>query len=213
MKEKEVEMMMANTFLNLVDTFGVAISKDAIDTMLLSCKELAFADCACLFEVDPAGDLVCTATTGNLDETDMLSFRRLVDRCRFGWCAMSEGISGVQAMALPLTVGSDESRVVGIWGIAPAVSPDARAPIVSAFLAAAGRLIDQSNRSNQSRQLASQLQGALDSRVIIEQAKGILAERHGQDMPSAFQRLRQLSRESNKPIAEVAKNIVAIESQ
>src|SRR3546814_14157688 len=42
--------------------------------------------------------------------------------------------------------------------------------------------------------LADQLQNALDTRVVIAQAKGILSERHGESMTASFARLRQIGR-------------------
>jgi hypothetical protein len=56
--------------------------------------------------------------------------------------------------------------------------------------------------------LASQLQHALDSRVIIEQAKGILAERHNLTVTAAFDRLRQYARSNQRKLHEVATQIV-----
>jgi transcriptional regulator with GAF, ATPase, and Fis domain len=52
--------------------------------------------------------------------------------------------------------------------------------------------------------LAEQLQGALNSRVVIEQAKGVLAERMGLDMGQAFERLRGQARLQNRRLAELA---------
>lgn len=57
--------------------------------------------------------------------------------------------------------------------------------------------------------LAQQLQGALDSRIVIEQAKGVLAGRHGIDVAAAFERLRKHSRDSQTKIHEVARRIVS----
>ncbi len=52
--------------------------------------------------------------------------------------------------------------------------------------------------------LAEQLQGALNSRVTIEQAKGVLAERRGLDMGQAFELLRAQARAQNRRLAELA---------
>lgn len=57
-------------------------------------------------------------------------------------------------------------------------------------------------------ELAGQLQNALDTRVLIEQAKGILAERHGGSMGDAFERLRRYARSHSAPVREVARQVV-----
>ena len=61
--------------------------------------------------------------------------------------------------------------------------------------------------ASQKRQ--GQLQHALESRIVIEQAKGILAERYGLNMDDAFSRLRRTARSSRRPIHQVAAEIVA----
>lgn len=59
-----------------------------------------------------------------------------------------------------------------------------------------------------SRSLGSQLQTALDSRVVIEQAKGIVAERHGTDMSAAFELLRQRSRKTSTRLHDIARHVI-----
>ena len=61
----------------------------------------------------------------------------------------------------------------------------------------------------QTRQLVSQLQNALDSRVVLEQAKGVIAERMQVSTTSAFQELRNASRCSHRSIHEVATEIIS----
>jgi ANTAR domain-containing protein len=53
-----------------------------------------------------------------------------------------------------------------------------------------------------------QLQTALDSRIVIEQAKGILAERHGISPNEAFERLRREARSRRIKLHELATDIV-----
>ena len=54
-----------------------------------------------------------------------------------------------------------------------------------------------------------QLQEALDSRVVIEQAKGVLAERSGITLDSAFELLRRLARNQRRKLQEVCAEMVA----
>ena len=56
--------------------------------------------------------------------------------------------------------------------------------------------------------LVAQLHTALDSRVIIEQAKGLLAERVKVELDQAFGLLRGYARRNNRPLAEVARDLV-----
>ena len=61
----------------------------------------------------------------------------------------------------------------------------------------------------ESTKLAAQLQEALDNRVVVEQAKGILFERYGGTMGQAFDRLRGHARSNNETVRRVAEALVA----
>ncbi len=67
-------------------------------------------------------------------------------------------------------------------------------------------LSDRSTRERE--QLTAQLQAALHSRVIIEQAKGVLAERGGIGLDQAFARLRSHARGTNQRLSELARGVV-----
>src|SRR5436309_11423459 len=55
---------------------------------------------------------------------------------------------------------------------------------------------------------ASQLQEALDSRIVIEQAKGILAERYHVDVDDAFLVLRRAARSNRIRVHDLASRVV-----
>lgn len=54
-----------------------------------------------------------------------------------------------------------------------------------------------------------QLQHALNSRIAIEQAKGMIAERAGVDMGEAFARLCSFARRNNRGLTGTAEGIIA----
>ena len=58
------------------------------------------------------------------------------------------------------------------------------------------------------RRISEQLREALDSRVIIEQAKGVLAAERGISIDEAFQRLRRHARNHRAPLRTVAEAVV-----
>jgi hypothetical protein len=59
-----------------------------------------------------------------------------------------------------------------------------------------------------SERVSQQLQTALNARVVIEQAKGVLAERGSLDMDRAFIALRSYARNTHQRLADVARAIV-----
>lgn len=61
---------------------------------------------------------------------------------------------------------------------------------------------------SRSEQVNQQLQTALNTRLIIEQAKGVLAERGAIDMDRAFKLLRMHARRSNRRLADLARDVI-----
>ena len=66
----------------------------------------------------------------------------------------------------------------------------------------------QERNVRRSEILAEQLQEALSSRIVIEQAKGRLAERLNLDMDQAFALMRDYARSSNQRLTDVARDFI-----
>jgi len=58
-----------------------------------------------------------------------------------------------------------------------------------------------------------QLQTALDSRVVIEQAKGVIAERESMSPEEAFQQIRRQARSERRRLHDIASEIVSTTSK
>jgi hypothetical protein len=90
----------------------------------------------------------------------------------------------------------------------PGALPEADLALGQALadVATIGILSERAIRS--SEVVTEQLQTALNSRVIIEQAKGVLAQRGDLRMDAAFDRLRRYARTHHARLSEVARQVV-----
>ena len=72
-----------------------------------------------------------------------------------------------------------------------------------------GLLIANTMQSQQRGELAEQLQKALDARVVIEQAKGVLMAREGLAARDAYERMRADARRERRRLRDVAEEVIA----
>ena len=77
--------------------------------------------------------------------------------------------------------------------------------VARAFADLATLSIVQHRASAEASSLNEQLSGALTSRIVIEQAKGVISERTGVDLAEAFSRLRAYARNHNLRLTDVAR--------
>jgi transcriptional regulator with GAF, ATPase, and Fis domain len=125
---------------------------------------------------------------------------------RFAPAARHAGFAAVQALPMRLreqVIGALNLFRAGPGAFAPA---DVRVGQALADVATISLLHERSMRHSDA--LNEQLQTALNSRVIIEQAKGKLAERLGLDMDQAFGLLRDRARVSNRRLSDLAQAFV-----
>jgi transcriptional regulator with GAF, ATPase, and Fis domain len=125
---------------------------------------------------------------------------------RFALRAQQAGYRAVHA--LPLRLRFETIGALNLFGIHPgALSPeDLRIGQALADVATIGILQERAIRRRDI--LAEQLQAALNSRVIIEQAKGILAERGRLDPSQAFTLLRDQARCNNVRLSDLARDVI-----
>jgi len=125
----------------------------------------------------------------------------------FGRVAVEQGFRAV--VALPLRL---RERVIGTLNLFRDVvgdlNPrDVRAAQALADVATIGVLHERTYR--ETTVVQQQLQHALDSRVVIEQAKGVLSEVKRISTDDAFVVMRRWARDHNQPLSQVARAVVA----
>jgi GAF domain-containing protein len=86
---------------------------------------------------------------------------------------------------------------------------DAEVEGLQAYARLIERLLLTALRAQRHERTVQQLEYALEHRVVIERAVGVLMERHGLDQLAAFERLRSAARDSRRRAADVAAEIVA----
>ncbi|SNX62732.1 GAF domain-containing protein [Streptomyces sp. TLI_55] len=120
--------------------------------------------------------------------------------------ALELGYARVAALPLRGPAGTTGALVL-LSGRQSPFSPDALAlgQSMADFTAIA---LERAGEADRSRTLNAQLELALTSRVVIEQAKGILATRLSLTMDDAFTLLRGHARSHHRPLHDVAREIV-----
>lgn len=125
---------------------------------------------------------------------------------RFATAARAAGFASVEAV--PLRLREEVIGAMNLFSNHPReLDPDTiELGRALADVATIGILHERAVRRREV--LAEQLQGALDSRILIEQAKGVLAERHQSSVSDGFQAMHAYARHHNKKLMSVARAVI-----
>jgi hypothetical protein len=126
---------------------------------------------------------------------------------RFVPRALAEGVRSIHA--LPMAARSEQIGSMDVIALEPLDLDPAQLRTAQMLADVTVAYLVNSQTLARTSQLAAQLQGALDSRVVIEQAKGILAERHAITLSAAFERLRSHARGAGRKVHDVAAEITS----
>jgi len=113
------------------------------------------------------------------------------------------------AMAIPLRWRDTILGALNLLSTSQEPMAEADSIVARAFADLAAVSIVHHRASIEARRLNEQLSAALTSRVVIEQAKGVLSERAGIDLAEAFARMRAYARDRNLRLTDVAQSAVA----
>jgi len=121
--------------------------------------------------------------------------------------AIDAGMRAV--LATPLPYNLQAVGVVVVFSTAVRHwTPEGELALI-AFTDLAALLIASTMQGEQRSELASQLQRALDSRVVIEQAKGVLVAQEKVAPQEAYEHMRAQARSQRRKLSEVAAEVVA----
>jgi transcriptional regulator with GAF, ATPase, and Fis domain len=110
--------------------------------------------------------------------------------------------------AFPLRLRSEVIGALNLFGADVGAFDEADVQIVQAVADVATIGLLQERTIRRSEVLTEQLQGALNSRIVIEQAKGAIAQAHGVSVDEAFARLRGYARHTNRRLSDLAHAVV-----
>lgn len=125
---------------------------------------------------------------------------------RFAAAAAEVGFAAVHA--LPMRLRSEVIGALNFFDTSPGALDQGKLRIGQALADVATIGLLQQRAIHRSGVVTEQLQTALNSRVLIEQAKGIMAERLHLDVADAFALLRSRARNHNRRLSDLARAIV-----
>jgi len=228
-----VDERLAQVFVELADTLVAGFDlMEFLQTLTERCVELLGVDAAGLLLADSGGALrLVAASTEQARVMELFQIQNDEGPCldcyrtgqvviisdigaeqalarwpRFAAAAREVGFAGVHAIPMRLrdqVIGTLNLFRGAVNGLDPAVARAARALVDVATIG-----ILQERAVHQQEIVAGQLQVVLNSRVMIEQAKGILAERLEMTPDEAFVMLRRYARNHNHPLTLLAADVI-----
>lgn len=127
---------------------------------------------------------------------------------KFAPRATAAGFQSVHAF--PLRLRQQAIGAMNVFGAAKGGDfADTDVTVMQALADIASIALLQERTINRGEILTEQLQGALNSRIVIEQAKGAVAQARGVSVDDAFTRIRNHARSHNQRLLDVAQTIVA----
>jgi len=227
------EDLLARTLVELADNLVEEFDVVELLTLLCDrCVEVLDVAAAGLMLASPAGDLAVMAYSS--DAMRLLEVFELqahegpcVDSFHTGVPVMNQDLASAEAEqrwprvaararlagfesvhALPMRLRGTTIGALNLFRTATGHLGDADIVAGQALADVATITILQHRASLEAHVLNDQLTQALTSRIVIEQAKGVLAEAANVDMQEAFERLRTYARSNNLRLTDVARSVV-----
>ncbi len=225
------ERRLAHVFVELADTLVAPFDViDFLHTLVDRCVELLAADAAGLMLADQRGQLrVVASSAESARVVEIFELQNLEGPCldcyrsgqqivnldaeqmRARWPNFSEAASqlGFRSVhALPMRLRDEVIGAVNLFSVAASILDDDDVAIGQAMADVATIGLFQERAVREGNVLAEQLQTALNSRILIEQAKGVLAERSEISVDEAFVLMRSYARRQGRTLTAVAEAVI-----
>jgi GAF domain-containing protein len=226
------EAQLARTLVELADTLVADFDVVELLTLLaVRCVEVLEVGAAGLMLVSPQGDLrVMASSSETMRLLELFEQQSQEGPCldcfRSGEAVVNQDLSvengrwpkftpraiaaGFQAVhALPMRLRGSVIGALNLFQQSAGIMPQADLDAAQAFADVATIAILQHRATQEAQILNEQLNFALNSRVVIEQAKGMIAERRRVNMGDAFAILRNHARNHDILLASVANNVIS----
>ncbi len=225
------EAQLAKTLVELADTLVVNFDVVELLTVLADrCVDVLGVGAAGLMLAAPDGDLrVMASSSEAMRMLELFELQSEEGPCldcyrtgapvvnadlavgsgqwpRFAAEALSAGFRSVHA--LPMKLRGTVIGALNLFYVEPGEMPRVDVDSAQALADVATIAILQHRATLEAQVLNEQLHNALNSRVVIEQAKGIVAEREHLNMEQAFNSLRYYARRHNLRLADVAGAVI-----